>query len=163
MFEISFGELLIIGTVALLVLGPEKLPKVARTIGHLVGRLQRFVQNVKGDIQREMDLQHLREVEQEMAEANRQLTQTISAAEQSVQDIANPLLNPPTVELAEAETTHLETDGADTATVQAETPHAPSMEEQASKSLKTAVQDDRQFDLFAADAPPANRSNKDRR
>lgn len=50
MFEISFGEIVLIGMVALIVLGPERLPTVARTLGALVGRMQRFVSSVKADM-----------------------------------------------------------------------------------------------------------------
>ena len=52
MFDIGFSELVIIGAVALIVLGPERLPRVARTAGHLLGRLQRYVAQVKSDISR---------------------------------------------------------------------------------------------------------------
>ncbi|HEY9572248.1 MAG TPA: Sec-independent protein translocase protein TatB, partial [Pusillimonas sp.] len=49
MFDVSFSELMLIGVIALIVIGPERLPKVARTIGHLVGRAQRYVGDVKTD------------------------------------------------------------------------------------------------------------------
>lgn len=71
MFDISFTELLVIGAVALVVLGPEKLPKVARTVGHLVGRLQRYVSDVKRDINREVELEELRNLRKQMDEAAR--------------------------------------------------------------------------------------------
>jgi sec-independent protein translocase protein TatB len=64
MFDISFTELMVIGAVALIVIGPERLPRVARTAGHLLGRLQRYVNNVKSDINREMNLEDLRRFEQ---------------------------------------------------------------------------------------------------
>ncbi|SEK82474.1 Sec-independent protein translocase protein TatB [Nitrosovibrio tenuis] len=60
MFDISFTEMVVIGVVALVVLGPERLPGVARTLGHLFGRAQRYVNNVKNDIQREMELEELK-------------------------------------------------------------------------------------------------------
>ena len=56
MFDIGFSELLVIAVVALIVIGPERLPKVARTVGHLIGRMQRYVNDVKADISREMEL-----------------------------------------------------------------------------------------------------------
>ena len=62
MLDIGWSELLLIGVVALIVIGPERLPKVARTIGHLVGRAQRYVSDVKTDIQREMDLGDLNDL-----------------------------------------------------------------------------------------------------
>lgn len=69
MFEISFGELLLIGVVALVVLGPERLPTVARTIGALVGRAQRFVASVKADIQHEANVAGLDGLRQDLHEA----------------------------------------------------------------------------------------------
>lgn len=60
MFDISFTEILVIGVVALIVIGPERLPGVARTLGHLFGRAQRYVNDVKNDIQREMELEELK-------------------------------------------------------------------------------------------------------
>lgn len=82
MFDIGFSELLIIGIVALLVLGPERLPRVARTAGHLLGRLQRYVSDVKSDISREMQLDELRklqaQVEQQVRDVERQVDETAS-------------------------------------------------------------------------------------
>ena len=54
MFDIDFSELVVIVVVALIVIGPERLPKVARTLGHLWGRAQRYVNGVKADISRDM-------------------------------------------------------------------------------------------------------------
>ena len=75
MFDIAFSELVVIGVVALIVIGPEKLPKVARTVGLLVGRLQRYVTNVKDDISREMQLEDLKKLQQQIQE-NGQKIQT---------------------------------------------------------------------------------------
>lgn len=66
MFDVGFSELMVIAVVALLVLGPERLPKVARTAGHLLGRLQRYVNDVKADIHREMQLDELRKMQQDI-------------------------------------------------------------------------------------------------
>ena len=62
MFDIGFWELAIIGVVALLVVGPERLPKLARTAGFWVGRGRRFVSSVKSDIEREMRTEELRSI-----------------------------------------------------------------------------------------------------
>lgn len=59
MFDISFTEIMVIAVVALIVVGPERLPKVARTLGHLLGRVRRYVGDVKNDIQREMEVEEL--------------------------------------------------------------------------------------------------------
>jgi sec-independent protein translocase protein TatB len=69
MFDIGFSELLVIGVVALIVIGPEKLPRVARTVGHLAGRLQRYVADVKADINREIELEELRKMRDSMQQA----------------------------------------------------------------------------------------------
>ncbi len=69
MFDIGFSELLVIGVVALIVIGPERLPKVARTVGLLFGRMQRYVSAVKADISREIQLDELRRVGQSFKES----------------------------------------------------------------------------------------------
>lgn len=71
MFDVGFSELIVIGVVALVVIGPERLPKVARTVGVLVGRLQRYVSQVKADINREMEMADLGKVKQEFESAAR--------------------------------------------------------------------------------------------
>ncbi len=69
MFDIGFSELLVIGVVALIVIGPERLPKVARTAGHLLGRFQRYASSVKNDISREMQMDELRKAGQSFRES----------------------------------------------------------------------------------------------
>jgi sec-independent protein translocase protein TatB len=69
MFDIGFTELLLIGVVALIVIGPERLPRVARTLGHLAGRMQRYVADVKADINREMELDELRKMRDSVQQA----------------------------------------------------------------------------------------------
>jgi sec-independent protein translocase protein TatB len=68
MFDVSFSELMVIGVIALIVIGPERLPKVARTVGHLMGRAQRYVNDIKSDIKREIELDELRKFKTEMEE-----------------------------------------------------------------------------------------------
>jgi sec-independent protein translocase protein TatB len=75
MFDIAFSEILVIAVVALIVIGPERLPRVARTAGHLFGRLQRYVTQVKSDINREMELDELRKLQSSVQEAARSLEQ----------------------------------------------------------------------------------------
>ncbi len=65
MLGVEFPELVVIAVVALIVIGPEHLPKVARTIGHLWGRAQRYVNGVKADISRDMALEELRKMQEE--------------------------------------------------------------------------------------------------
>lgn len=68
MFDIAFTELLVIGLVALIVIGPEKLPKLARTAGTWLGKLNRYVSQVKQDINRDIQLEELRKLQAEMKE-----------------------------------------------------------------------------------------------
>ncbi|MBI3479787.1 MAG: twin-arginine translocase subunit TatB [Nitrosomonadales bacterium] len=83
MFDFSFSELMVVMVVALIVIGPERLPKVARTMGHLWGRAQRYVNGVKADIERDMAIEEYRQLQQKVqAEASvleqsvKQVTQT---------------------------------------------------------------------------------------
>jgi sec-independent protein translocase protein TatB len=85
MFDIGFSELVVIGVVALVVIGPERLPKTARTVGHLFGRLQRYVNDVKADINREMELDELRKLKSEMQGAAREFEQSVTSAASQVQ------------------------------------------------------------------------------
>lgn len=96
MFDIGFTELLVIGVVALLVVGPERLPKVARTAGHLFGRFQRYVTTVKADIGREMELDELRKAGQSfkesVEEAARGVESGVQEAEYTMRDeVVNPI------------------------------------------------------------------------
>ena len=84
MFDVSFSELMLIGVIALIVIGPERLPKVARTVGHLVGRAQRYVSDVKTDIQREMDLDELNNLKGQMEDAARSVKSSMQAASDSL-------------------------------------------------------------------------------
>ena len=84
MFDVSFTELLVIGVVALVVIGPERLPKVARTLGHLVGRAQRYVNDVKTDIQREVELDELRKLKDQMQDAAQSVQSSLQNTESSL-------------------------------------------------------------------------------
>lgn len=84
MFDIGFSELIVIAVVALIVVGPERLPRVARMAGHLLGRLQRYVGDVKADINREIQLEELRKLEAE-------LRASASSIEQQVHQVGSDL------------------------------------------------------------------------
>src|SRR5881394_2408204 len=79
MFDIGFSELMVIAVIALVVIGPERLPKVARTLGHLAGRLQRYVADVKADINREIELDELRKMRDSMKKAASDIETSVSA------------------------------------------------------------------------------------
>jgi sec-independent protein translocase protein TatB len=102
MFDIGFSELMVIGLVALIVIGPQRLPRVARTVGHLAGRLQRYVADVKADINREMELEELRKMRDSMQSAasafessvSSELYQTESELNKSVEAAASDHASP---------------------------------------------------------------------
>ena len=100
MFDIGFSELLLIAVVALIVIGPERLPKAARTLGHLFGRMQRYVNDVKADISREMELEELRKLQTDVQSAARSFedsfTREIRETEGQLQDVAETAAVPVT-------------------------------------------------------------------
>lgn len=85
MFDIAFSEIVVIGVVALVVIGPERLPKVAKTLGHMFGRLQRYVNDVKADINRELELDELRKLQSEVQTAARDLESSMTRAARQVE------------------------------------------------------------------------------
>lgn len=99
MFGMDFTELLIIGVVALVVLGPERLPRVARMLGHLVGRTQRYVSNLKAEIDREIKLEELKKLQAEFqqAEANARhaILEETKAVEQHAQRLGEAVADTP--------------------------------------------------------------------
>ncbi|MEP6943480.1 MAG: Sec-independent protein translocase protein TatB [Betaproteobacteria bacterium] len=84
MFDIAFSEIALIAVVALVVIGPERLPKVARTLGHMFGRLQRYVNDVKADINREIELDELRKLKSEVQSAAQDIERSVSQAASDV-------------------------------------------------------------------------------
>ncbi|HKY00957.1 MAG TPA: Sec-independent protein translocase protein TatB [Burkholderiales bacterium] len=91
MFDIGFSELFVIGIVALVVIGPERLPRVARTAGHLFGRMQRYVSDVKADINREMELEDLRKMRDQFTDAARSVEQDMKRVGQDVEAAADEI------------------------------------------------------------------------
>ncbi|OZI47214.1 twin-arginine translocase subunit TatB [Bordetella genomosp. 5] len=91
MFDVSFTELLVVGVVALIVIGPERLPKVARTVGHLLGRAQRYVNDVKSDIQREIELDELRKFKRDMDDAASEVHTSVRQASDSLRTSGDAL------------------------------------------------------------------------
>jgi len=86
MFDISFSELLVIGAIALIVIGPARLPGVARTVGHLLGRAQRYVNDVKADIRREVELDELRKLKEQMDAAAQDVQTSVQAGEAALRE-----------------------------------------------------------------------------
>lgn len=89
MFDISFAEMLIISIVALIVIGPERLPRVARTAGHLLGRARRFVDNVKNDVRHEIELDELRRLKNSVQETTHSIEQSVKREFDEIQAAAD--------------------------------------------------------------------------
>jgi len=89
MFDIGFSELIVIALVALIVVGPERLPRVARTAGHLLGRLQRYVNDVKADINREMQLEELKRLQQQVEQSAREMELSVNKELTTVEESLN--------------------------------------------------------------------------
>lgn len=94
MIDFGFDKIALIGAVALIVIGPEKLPKVARTVGHLLGKAQRYVADVKAEVNRSIELEELQKMKKQFETAATEVEQTVrnevneasSAFESSWQD-----------------------------------------------------------------------------
>ena len=80
MIDIGFSKLLILGGIALVVIGPERLPRVARMAGTLLGRAHRYVADVKAEVNRSIELEELGKVKREFDAAAHNLHQSVSSA-----------------------------------------------------------------------------------
>ena len=125
MFDIGFSELMVIGVVALVVIGPERMPGVARTVGALFGRAQRYVNQLKTDIQSEMDLEEFNRIKSTFYEAAESVEHSVTAVRKELDATAASL----NASMAQTETP---------AAVAAEAPIAPA-----------------QMDFWLASAPTA--------
>ncbi|MBK6864993.1 MAG: Sec-independent protein translocase subunit TatB [Ideonella sp.] len=79
MIDFGFDKIALIGAVALIVIGPEKLPRVARTVGHFIGKAQRYVADVKAEVNRSIELEELKKMKTEFEDAARNVEQTVSS------------------------------------------------------------------------------------
>lgn len=77
MIELGLSKMALIGAVALIVIGPEKLPRVARTVGTLMGKAQRYVADVKAEVNRAMDLDELKKMKESVEDAGREIEKTM--------------------------------------------------------------------------------------
>ncbi len=100
MFDIGFSELMVIAVVALIVIGPERLPRVARTAGILLGRLRRYAADVKADISREMQLDELRKMQQDVADRIASAESTVRQELHDVETSVGNVIAPPELENA---------------------------------------------------------------
>ena len=83
MIDFGFDKIALIGAVALIVIGPEKLPKVARTVGHLFGKAQRYVADVKAEVNRSIELDELKKMKTQFEDAARDVESTVRNEVQS--------------------------------------------------------------------------------
>ncbi|MGM8062890.1 Sec-independent protein translocase protein TatB [Vogesella indigofera] len=153
MFDISFGELLIVGLVALIVLGPERLPTVARTIGALVGRAQRFVASVKSDIHQHSQMAGFDDLKQDVQQAADAFRSQIESEVAGVRELSQQIGQ--TAQAVEQEAGQL----LDEAARQIAPPAEPADDSHGATTAPAAVADDNQLDLFEAApsaAPPDN-------
>ena len=85
MFDIAFTEMVVMAVIALIIVGPERLPKLARQVGQWAGKLQRYVNDVKSDLNKQMELEELRNIKSEVTSAARGLEETVRSTVQSTQ------------------------------------------------------------------------------
>ena len=78
MIDFGFDKIALIGAVALIVIGPEKLPRVARTVGHMLGKAQRYVADVKAEVSRSIELEELQKMKREFEGAARDVEQSVN-------------------------------------------------------------------------------------
>ena len=78
MIDFGFDKIALIGAVALIVIGPEKLPRVARTVGHLIGRAQRYVADVKAEVNRSIELEELKKMKTQFESAARDVESNVN-------------------------------------------------------------------------------------
>jgi sec-independent protein translocase protein TatB len=100
MFDIGFSEMVVLAVVALVVLGPERLPKVSRQVGQWMGKLRRYVDDVKTDINRQMELSELRNIKDQVTEAAKDIqsavNDTVSTAQSQFNEVQHVLESSPT-------------------------------------------------------------------
>jgi sec-independent protein translocase protein TatB len=101
--DLGLSKMALIGAVALIVIGPEKLPRVARTVGTLLGKAQRYVSDVKAEVNRSMELDELRKMKETVESAARDVENSVSTAaadfdkqwQEATSTAAGPLVEPP--------------------------------------------------------------------
>lgn len=89
MIDFGFDKLALIGAVALIVIGPERLPKVARTMGHLLGKAQRYMADVKAEVNRSIELEELQKMKGQFETAARDVERSVHQGIQQAGDQLN--------------------------------------------------------------------------
>lgn len=100
MFDLSFAEMVLAGAVALVVLGPERLPKVARTLGNVAGKIQRFASNIKNELAQQTQYQDLINIKDELNNTTENIRREINEVEnqikkesQSINQLTQPVVD----------------------------------------------------------------------
>ncbi len=125
MFDVGISEMMVIAVVALVVIGPERLPRVARTLGHLVGRMQRYVNDVKADINREIELDELRKFKDQFQDAAQGVENTIrSGVDEAKADVESAAAITQADEVAGVDSTTPDAAGAESVSLHESSTHA---------------------------------------
>jgi sec-independent protein translocase protein TatB len=95
MIDFGFDKLALISAVALIVIGPEKLPRVARTVGTLLGKAQRYVADVKAEVNRSIELEELKKMKTDFEDAARNVERTVSSEMQQTASDFSSAWQPP--------------------------------------------------------------------
>jgi len=93
MFDLDVSKIALIGAVALVVIGPEKLPKVARTVGTLIGKAQRYVSDVKAEVNRAMEMEDLKKMRESFESAAKDVQSTVNMTSKEVEQEWSSLSN----------------------------------------------------------------------
>ena len=107
MIDFGFDKLALIGAVALIVIGPEKLPRVARTVGTLIGKAQRYVADVKAEVNRSIELDELKKMKTEFEDAARNVERTVSSEIQQTASDLSTTWEPPVTDASSSGATYM--------------------------------------------------------
>ncbi|HEY0062590.1 MAG TPA: Sec-independent protein translocase protein TatB [Telluria sp.] len=109
MIDLGLTKIAVIGVVALVVIGPEKLPKVARMAGSLYGRMQRYLHEVKSEVSREIELEELRNLKKEVEETAQTIRADVETSiKESMDDVESAWRDLPTSTMPAATMSDLE-------------------------------------------------------
>ena len=86
MFDFGFSEVLVAAVIGLIVIGPERLPKVARTLGHLFGKLQRYVTDLKDDISRQAEVEEFNQIKASVEDTAKDIEDSMSTNINFIED-----------------------------------------------------------------------------
>ncbi|NBT34153.1 MAG: twin-arginine translocase subunit TatB [Betaproteobacteria bacterium] len=103
MLDIGFSELLLTGAVALVVVGPKRLPVLTRTVGTLMGRAQRYVAEVKSDIQRQMELEELKKVQESVKGLGESIESSVNDVKKEVDSFSGSVSTAFTEDMSEVD------------------------------------------------------------